>query len=279
MPNKLEIKIEKQARDRKIRKDIEPKNSSGFFADYMRFGESYTSLILGIIAVILVTILLLAFVRNRTIQPTNEQDLQSRSSQTQGYQNNTPSQAVGVNTVTQVIANPSPTRIIVSVTPTLIPTVSTTISQPSPTQEVAMNKSQSQSIEKSHTVSQGENLWIIAQKEYKSGYNWVDIARANNLSNPNSVETGQKLVLPKVDQKNATSEPEYSPKMVSSTMTSSLGTKITTENYTIVKGDSLWSIAVRAYGDGYQWVKISRANNLSNPDLILPGSKLTIPRL
>ncbi|HUV71729.1 MAG TPA: LysM peptidoglycan-binding domain-containing protein [Clostridia bacterium] len=46
----------------------------------------------------------------------------------------------------------------------------------------------------------------------------------------------------------------------------------------MVKGDTLWDISVRAYQDGYRWVEIAEANNLSNPNIIHPGNALTIPR-
>lgn len=46
----------------------------------------------------------------------------------------------------------------------------------------------------------------------------------------------------------------------------------------MVKGDHLWGIAVRAYGDGYKWVEIARENNLVNPNLIHPGNVLSLPR-
>ena len=50
------------------------------------------------------------------------------------------------------------------------------------------------------------------------------------------------------------------------------------EEYTIVAGDNLWTIAERAYGDGYKWTEIAKANNLANPDLIFTGNKLKLPR-
>ena len=53
---------------------------------------------------------------------------------------------------------------------------------------------------------------------------------------------------------------------------------ITGGTYTVVHGDTLWDIACRAYGDCYQWTKIAEANNLSNPGLIHPGNEFTIPR-
>ncbi len=48
--------------------------------------------------------------------------------------------------------------------------------------------------------------------------------------------------------------------------------------YVVLKGDNLWTISVRAYGDGYQWTKIAQANNLTDPSLIHSGNVLKIPR-
>ena len=53
-----------------------------------------------------------------------------------------------------------------------------------------------------------------------------------------------------------------------------------TENkkyYVVQKGDTLWAIAKRYYGNGNQYPKIVQANNIKNPDLIYPGQKLLIP--
>ena len=45
------------------------------------------------------------------------------------------------------------------------------------------------------------------------------------------------------------------------------------------RGDSLWKLALRHYGDGSQWTRILKANRkrISNPDLILPGWRLRLP--
>lgn len=51
--------------------------------------------------------------------------------------------------------------------------------------------------------------------------------------------------------------------------------------YSVKKGDSLWKIAAREYGDGNQWRKLYDANKSvvgKNPNLIYPGQKLVIPR-
>ncbi|HEX7042968.1 MAG TPA: LysM peptidoglycan-binding domain-containing protein, partial [Patescibacteria group bacterium] len=109
-----------------------------------------------------------------------------------------------------------------------------------------------------YTVKSGDDLWSIAEKFYESGYNWVDIAKANNLSSPDTINVGNELIIPEVTSREKT---------VTIEMTSE-GSSISGNTYTVTKGDDLWNIAVRAYGDGYKWVDIAKANNLSNPGLI-----------
>lgn len=56
--------------------------------------------------------------------------------------------------------------------------------------------------------------------------------------------------------------------------------KAAAKTYTVVKGDNLWKIAKRLYGDGAQYTKIYNANKDvigGNPDLIYPGQVFTIP--
>ena len=120
---------------------------------------------------------------------------------------------------------------------------------------------------KTHSVAKGENLWTIAEKYYGSGYNWVDIAKENNLTNANVVTEGQNLAIPNVE-----------PKVVTKAETKVAAEAITGGTYTVVKGDNLWNIAVRAYGDGYKWTGIARENKLENPNLIHAGNILTLPR-
>lgn len=120
-----------------------------------------------------------------------------------------------------------------------------------------------------HTVSAGETLWSIAEKYYDSGYNWLDIASENSLSNPGLIEAGQELTIPDVGAKPPTVE------VAESTETTEA---ISGATYTVTGGDSLWNIAIRTYGDGYRWVDIARENNLANPNLIHNGNIFTLPR-
>ena len=121
-----------------------------------------------------------------------------------------------------------------------------------------------------HMVKKGEHLWAIAETYYHSGYNWVDIAAANNLTNANLVTEGQELTIPRMAVKQAT---------VVEAQTQMAPTIMDTQ-YTVVKGDSLWNISVRAYGDGYAWPKVWEANKAAvpKPDVVEVGTNLTLPR-
>ena len=129
--------------------------------------------------------------------------------------------------------------------------------------------------QKTYTVVAGDDLWTISEKMYKSGYNWVDIASANKLENPNILEVGAKLTIPDVEPKIVTVvQPTTTPTPASAPVAN----EIKGNEYNVVSGDNLWDISVRAYSDGFKWVEIAKANNLANPDLIFSGNKLTIPR-
>ena len=47
--------------------------------------------------------------------------------------------------------------------------------------------------------------------------------------------------------------------------------------YTIKPGDTLFGIAKRFYGDGYMYERISKRNNIENPNLIYAGVTIIIP--
>jgi nucleoid-associated protein YgaU len=153
----------------------------------------------------------------------------------------------------------------------IIPTPSY-VKHPLPTPSDINNPANTSSIKteaKSYTVQKDDDLWSIAEKTYGSGYNWVDIASANNLKNPNLITEGQTLFLPNVYPKKPTTSLKQKPTNL---------TPINSGEYTIAKGDNLWTIAVRAYSDGYRWVEIAKANGLTNPNLIFPNVKILIPR-
>ena len=178
----------------------------------VKWGESYTSLFLGIVVVVVAAVLVFSFLKGRNFNK---------------------------NTATQ---------------------------SSSTTQEQQVKNA----LPKTYEVKEGDDLWGIAEKVYGSGYNWVDLANANKLENPGLLFVGTKLTVPDVKPRVAT---ETGSQMVAQNVNAITGT-----TYTVVKGDYLWEIAIRAYVDGYKWVEIARANNLVNPDVIHSGNVLKLPR-
>ncbi len=65
----------------------------------------------------------------------------------------------------------------------------------------------------------------------------------------------------------------------STTTTRESSSAPTVKTYTVVRGDCLWNIAKKYYGNGAQYTKIYNANKskISNPNLIYPGQVLVIP--
>jgi LysM repeat protein len=107
-----------------------------------------------------------------------------------------------------------------------------------------------------HKVKSGETLSDIAERYYGDGNLFTLIAAANNLANPDLIRTGDVLTIP----------PRPAPPQPPDT-------------YIVVPGDRLWDIAERFYGDPNKYRLIADANNLADPDLIVPGQRLIIPRL
>jgi len=122
---------------------------------------------------------------------------------------------------------------------------------------------------KDHTVKEGDNLWVISETYYKTGYNWVDISEANKLENPDLIYPEQKLIIPDV-------KPRFMEGDITATAASIVRPKHGT--YTIVSGDTLWDIAYKEYENNGKWPDIATANKLPNPDLIYPDTILQLPQ-
>jgi len=221
------------------------------FFSILKWGESYSSLLLGALVVIVAAILGFFYVKMH--QPKQEILPPATTSRT--------------ITITE-------TPSTVAITPTAL------VIQPTSTPEQIITP---QPEEKTYIVKKNDNLWTIAEAEYGSGYNWVSIAQANHLANPGSIFSGNTLIIPSVTPILVYPKQYVSPtptQMLTPTPPSSAmpNTAITGTEYVEKKGDSLWDIAVRAYGDGYKWVTIAKANNLTTPDMIFSGNVLSIPR-
>lgn len=132
-----------------------------------------------------------------------------------------------------------------------------------------------------HKVALGDDLWKISEQYYKTGYNWTDIAKVNNLTTPDVLPVDTELTIPAVEPKvlaAAVIDNETTGNAAIEPQNSNTEEAIAGDSYTVVSGDHLWQIAVRAYGDGFKWTEIAEANDLANPDIIHSGNVLKIPR-
>ncbi len=106
-----------------------------------------------------------------------------------------------------------------------------------------------------YTVKSGDTLSGIAQRH---GTTTSALAKANNISNPNLIKVGQKLTIPGSSGPKAPAPAPAKP----------------TQQYTVKSGDTLSGIANRF---GTTTSALAKANNISNPNHIKVGQKLTIP--
>ena len=208
----------KTTKRKQKRSSPKPKNIYGIFSK-INISESYTSLILGAIVVLIVGILFLSFAKgNKNIQTSSIK---------------------------------------------YIPTIED------------MQK-QNSSTSSTYTIRPGDDLWTISENAYNNGYKWVEIAKINKLQNPELIYSGDKLIIPTIAQdEQITTGTEVT---IDSSDRIVGNISITGSAYMIKSGDDLWNISIRAYGDGFKWPDIARANNLENPDLIFAGNVLKIPR-
>lgn len=105
------------------------------------------------------------------------------------------------------------------------------------------------------TVQPGDTLSDIANRQ---GVSLNQLMRANGITNPNLVVAGQKLVLPGSRQATATAAPRALP----------------TAPYTVKSGETLSEIADRF---GTSTERLIQVNRISNPNLVVAGTRLAIP--
>lgn len=133
-----------------------------------------------------------------------------------------------------------------------------------------------------HVVKPGESVSSIARDVMGSVDYTDEIVAANSLANPEVIEVGQELTLPDVGVTGTpTSAPTEAPKMEEkkgeTTSTTTAG-KIEGTTYVVQKGDTLMTIAERAYGNKSMYTRIMSANGIRNPDRVEVGMTLKLPR-
>ena len=140
-----------------------------------------------------------------------------------------------------------------------------------------------------YTVQAGDNLWKIAEAQFQTGYAWPEIAAANHIQKPSSLEKGTILIIPNLERAypatvlGANTEiggtyDQVQPQTTTLNQdqnTPDSGQTIT--QYTVTAGDTLWSIAQAYYQNGFAWHTIANANHISHPKTIEIGRVLIIP--
>ncbi len=115
-------------------------------------------------------------------------------------------------------------------------------------------------------VERGDSLWKIAERHLGKGRAWRKIAAANpHIGDPNVIHAGDVLELP-AEVSGVAAEAD-----------SVEGAAGDSSQVRVERGDTLWALARTQFGRGTAWTCIAQANQLRNPDLILPGQTLTLP--
>ena len=138
-----------------------------------------------------------------------------------------------------------------------------------------------------YVVQAGDTLSLIS---LRYGLDWEVVAQVNGITNTEVIEIGQVIRLPGVNE--AASAPSTTAATTAVTTTTSTaatggstaagttaGTVATTAasggtSYTVVAGDTLFGIALRA---NVSLQELAAANNMQEDDLLLIGQKLVIP--
>lgn len=161
---------------------------------------------------------------------------------------------------------------------------------------------------KNYTVTPGDTLFGIAQREYGDGGLYPVIAEQNHLDNPGLINIGQELLIPYVTYRHLFTGDDSTAARQQLTQsfygTQSPGIQLSWEvvngvaqreihrgawlllpdltnvgHHTVVEGESFRVLAGRWYGDEHLAVVVANANNLDVSIDPAPGQVLIVPGL
>jgi LysM repeat protein len=123
-----------------------------------------------------------------------------------------------------------------------------------------------------HVVRSGDSLLQIARTY---GVTTQALLQANNLSDPNRIIVGQRLIVPVSATATATAIPSTLKPTITATTAGALDATPVPEQRTdvVLPGDSLARVASR---NGTTVQNLINLNNLANPDLIVVGQRLIV---
>ncbi|MFN8447955.1 MAG: LysM peptidoglycan-binding domain-containing protein [Anaerolineae bacterium] len=116
-----------------------------------------------------------------------------------------------------------------------------------------------------YTVGYGQSLAQIAER---FGMSLSDIARLNDITNPDLIYAGQKLIVTPSPAEAPAASPVPSPDLNSPLPPTN------TVTHVVQAGETLASIADRY---GISWLQIAQANSIYNADYVEAGAELLIP--
>ncbi|HYE04818.1 MAG TPA: LysM peptidoglycan-binding domain-containing protein [Planctomycetota bacterium] len=158
--------------------------------------------------------------------------------------------------------SPLPDALPIPVPPAKPPTVGALIDPPAPAIDP--------STPKTHVVAKGEYLGDISLKHYGTSKKWQKIKDANPGLDENSLQVGQKLVIPAdTASKTATSATGATNAPVADAASGE-------RTYTIRERDSYYVIAQRELGDANRWKELEGLNKTASEDLRV-GQVIKLP--
>lgn len=116
-----------------------------------------------------------------------------------------------------------------------------------------------------HTVAPGESLAKISRKYYGKETVWKKLAEFNAIEDPLKLRTGAVLVIPLSGNAPQTS--------VSQDVR---GPARKAGEYSVKRGDSLYSIAKNLLGDPQRWTELAALNGIDDPKKLKPGMMLKL---
>ena len=116
-----------------------------------------------------------------------------------------------------------------------------------------------------YTIQPGDTLKRISQQFYGRNDYYDEIAYLNGISNPNSIRAGDVIYLP--DDYRELEFCGQDDKWVDGNIL----------YYTFGKGDTLWGLANKFYGDGMYWKCLAAYNGIKNPKKVRDGKVIMIP--
>ena len=192
-------------------KETKPQGIKGFFSR-IKLTDSYTSLVFGVIFVLIAGILFFAFVRgNRNPQTSSTTEEGSDTSSTytvkagddlwsiseQVYDDGYQWTKIALE---NKLDNPGTifegSKLII---PTLTPEEKELAVERNKIQEATPSSAiEGVSIEgDTYKIVEGDNLWDISVRAYGDGYKWVELAEINKIENPNLIYPDNVLNLPR----------------------------------------------------------------------------------